>query len=163
MSFSRQGDLLIEYSASPLLKILRVMTTSSNSMGSVWSELSRVRETSAKPMAETPWAPLKMTSSISSPRTDLYDCVPRTHLMASTTFDFPQPLGPTTPVTPRSNVNSVRLAKDLKPHISSFLSCIFPSLYPGTGERGTAGGNPSLLALRILYRREKANSAVNVR
>src|SRR5689334_23115480 len=105
-------------------------------MGSVWSELSSVRETSAKPIAETPWAPLKMTSSISSPRTDLYDCVPRTHLMASTTLDLPQPLGPTTPVTPVVKSNAVRLAKDLKPHISSRLSCIVPSLYPCGLEKG---------------------------
>src|SRR5579862_162002 len=85
--------------------------------------------------------------------------------MASTTLDFPQPFGPTTPVTPRSNVNSVRLAKDLNPHISSFLSCIFPSLYPWARRERDARrrGNPSLLIPRILYRAKKATSAANVR
>src|SRR5476649_2439273 len=86
--------------------------------------------------------------------------------MASTTLDFPQPLGPTTPVTPRSNANSVRLAKDLKPHISSFLSCIFPSLRtlgPKDERDARRCGNPSLFVLRILYRGKKANPAANVR
>src|SRR5205085_11070879 len=86
--------------------------------------------------------------------------------MASRTLDLPRPVGPTTPVTPRSNVNSVRLAKDLKPHISSFLSCIFPSLYPGPERREGCTRrceSPSLFVLRILYRGKKANSEGNVR
>src|SRR5687768_2130649 len=55
--------------------------------------------------------------------------------MASTTFDLPQPLGPTTPVTPLLKIISVRFANDLKPHIASFLSCIFPSPPGGPGGR----------------------------
>src|SRR6185436_4057181 len=99
-----------------------------------------------------------MTSSISSPRTDLYDCVPRTHLMASTTLDLPQPLGPTTPVTPVVKSNCVRLAKDLKPHISSFLSCIVPSLYPcGTERRTRTGGTPLSCPLDYIIGRDLAN------
>ena len=59
--------------------------------------------------------PAKMTSIISLPRRLLLERSPRTHLMASTTLDLPQPLGPTTPVTSSSKENSVRSAKDLKP------------------------------------------------
>jgi hypothetical protein len=43
--------------------------------------------------------------------------------MASTTFDFPQPLGPTMHVVPVPlNVTTVRSQKDLKPTISTFRS-----------------------------------------
>src|SRR5688572_1647821 len=59
--------------------------------------------------------PLKITSSIAPPRSDLADCSPRTHLMASTTLDFPQPLGPTMPTSGASKAMSVLSAKDLKP------------------------------------------------
>jgi hypothetical protein len=38
-----------------------------------------------------------------------------THERASTTFDFPEPLGPTTQVIPRSKSRVVEDAKDLKP------------------------------------------------
>ena len=38
--------------------------------------------------------PLKMTSAISLPRRLLTLCSPSTHLMASTTFDLPEPFGP---------------------------------------------------------------------
>src|SRR5690606_34795777 len=62
-----------------------------------------------------------MTSFISEPRNPLADCEPKIHLNASTTFDFPQPFGPTIAVRPGSKVNSVRSANDLKPRSSSFL------------------------------------------
>ena len=42
--------------------------------------------------------PLKMTSSIDSPRRVFAELSPITHRTASMTFDFPQPFGPTTPV-----------------------------------------------------------------
>jgi hypothetical protein len=42
-------------------------------------------------------------------------CAPSTHAIASTTFDLPDPLGPTTTVTPGSRVIVVASAKDLKP------------------------------------------------
>src|SRR5437764_64399 len=69
--------------------------------------------------------------------------------MASTTLDLPQPLGPTTPVTPALKSICVRFAKDLKPHISSFLSCIVPSLYPVARRKGCGtGGTCHAVALR---------------
>jgi hypothetical protein len=43
--------------------------------------------------------------------------------MASTTFDLPQPLGPTIQVVPEPlNVTTVRSQNDLKPRISTFRS-----------------------------------------
>jgi hypothetical protein len=62
-----------------------------------------------------------MTSWASEPRKDLIDCSPKTQRMASKIFDLPQPLGPTTAVTPGSKFNTVLLQKDLKPMSSSFL------------------------------------------
>ena len=59
--------------------------------------------------------PAKMTSSILPPRKVLAPCSPITQASASTTFDFPEPFGPTTQVTPGSNAKVVGVAKDLKP------------------------------------------------
>ena len=44
--------------------------------------------------------------------------------MASTMFDLPEPLGPTTTVMPRGNSNRVRSAKLLKPTSSRALSMV---------------------------------------
>jgi hypothetical protein len=50
--------------------------------------------------------------------------------MASTTFDFPHPLGPTTAVTPGGNSIWVFSAKDLNPRTSILLIFMAtPSLY----------------------------------
>jgi hypothetical protein len=43
--------------------------------------------------------------------------------MASTTLDFPDPLGPTTQVIPGSNDNVVDEAKDLKPRNVRLFRC----------------------------------------
>ena len=56
-----------------------------------------------------------MTSSIFCERTADGACAPSTHPMASTTFDLPDPFGPTTTVTPGSSSSAVVSAKDLKP------------------------------------------------
>src|SRR5690606_26051514 len=63
----------------------------------------------------------KMTSVISDPRRALADCSPMTHLMASTTLDLPQPLGPMMAVMPSSKSKVIRSANDLKPYVSSRL------------------------------------------
>ena len=68
--------------------------------------------------------PLKMTSAISLPRRLLTLCSPSTHLMASTTLDLPEPLGPTTTVMPAGNSNRVLSAKLLKPTSSRALSML---------------------------------------
>ena len=77
--------------------------------------LSIVSETSARPRGARPLVPAKMTSSILAPRKDLAPCSPITQVSASTTFDFPEPLGPTTHVIPGSSRRVVAEAKDLKP------------------------------------------------
>ena len=71
--------------------------------------------------------PAKMTSSILSVRNALVDWVPITHERASTRFDLPDPLGPTTTVTPGRNSNRVRSANDLKPtSLSDFKYTVNP-------------------------------------
>src|SRR5687768_13148323 len=55
------------------------------------------------------------------PRSVLADCSPITQRMASTTLDFPQPLGPTMQVTSWSKCSTVRSTNDLNPETSSFL------------------------------------------
>jgi hypothetical protein len=77
--------------------------------------LSKVSVTSAMPIGGRFSEPAKMTSSMPLPRSLRADCSPITHLMASTTFDFPQPFGPTTQVMPASKLKTVRSTKDLKP------------------------------------------------
>ena len=62
--------------------------------------------------------PLKMTSSMPRPRRFLALCSPITQRMASTMLDLPQPLGPTMPVTPSSNVKTLPSMNDLKPVMS---------------------------------------------
>src|SRR5436190_2838732 len=74
-----------------------------------------VRSTSARPSGGRPAVPAKMTSSILPPRSDFAPCSPMTHARASTTFDLPEPLGPTTHVMPCSKRRVVDDAKDLKP------------------------------------------------
>jgi hypothetical protein len=79
--------------------------------------------TSAKPIGGRLVVPLKMQSAMRSARSDLWLCSPNTQLIASTTFDFPQPLGPTMHVVPVPlKVTTVRSQKDLKPTISTLRS-----------------------------------------
>ena len=82
-----------------------------------------VSETSARPKGARPVVPEKMTSSILPPRRLLAPCSPMTHARASTTFDLPEPLGPTTQVTPGSKCKVVAEANDLKPLRVKFLRC----------------------------------------
>jgi hypothetical protein len=64
-----------------------------------------------------------MTSSIAWPRRLFADCSPSTHRTASEMFDLPDPLGPTTTVTPGSSERTVRSAKDLNPLSMRDLRC----------------------------------------
>src|SRR5262249_40303715 len=82
-----------------------------------------VMVTSAIPIGARLREPLKMTSSIFSPRRDLALCSPRTQAIASDTLLLPQPFGPTIPVTPDSMTAISALSeKDLKPKSSMRLS-----------------------------------------
>ena len=56
-----------------------------------------------------------MTSSIFEDRSVRGPCAPSTQATASTMLDLPEPLGPTTTVTPGSNSRVAVSAKDLKP------------------------------------------------
>ncbi|CAB4542598.1 unannotated protein [freshwater metagenome] len=91
------------YSDWPLRNKIREIVTSVYSIGRAPSELSIVSVTSARPSGPRVDVPAKMTSSIFPPRRVLAPCSPMTHARPSTTFDLPDPLGPTTAVTPGSN------------------------------------------------------------
>src|SRR3954447_17705298 len=116
-------------------------------MGSAPSALSIVRVTSARPSGARPAVPAKMTSSILPPRSALAPCSPRTQVIASTTLDLPEPLGPTTQVIPGSSFIVVADAKDLKPLTVRLLRCTdLPGRVSGAGwfapAQGTAGNVP---------------------
>src|SRR5947208_682373 len=83
-----------------------------------------VSDTSAIPSGLRPSVPLKITSAISPPRNALADCSPSTQRTASSTLDFPQPLGPTIAVTPSWKLKTVLSANDLKPKSSSDCKCM---------------------------------------
>ena len=120
MSRSRHGTPLSAYSDSPLVRNnVRLIVTSENSMGSNPAELSITSSTSARPSAGRAPLPAKMTSSILAPRSVRGPWAPRTQATASTRFDLPDPLGPTTTVTPGSNSSVVFSANDLNPRIVS--------------------------------------------
>src|SRR5579885_458712 len=83
----------------------------------------RVNETSAMPVGLRSRVPAKMTSSIRAPRSDLADCSPSTHEIASEMLDLPHPLGPMMAATPSPwNFSSVRSQNDLNPRICSLFS-----------------------------------------
>src|SRR5215472_10198889 len=124
MSRSRHGILFSKYSEFPSRYTRRVTRTSCHSIPSSSAQSLNVSETSANPTGLRVSAPLNITSAISSPRSDLADCSPSAQRTASSTFDFPQPLGPTIAVTPSWKLKTVLSANDLKPNSSSDCKCI---------------------------------------
>ena len=102
---------------------MRAIVTSLNSIGSWPSALSMVSDTSARPSALREAVPAKITSSIFCDRTAVGAWAPSTQAMASTTFDLPLPLGPTTTVIPGSRSRVAGSANDLNPLIVSALRC----------------------------------------
>src|SRR5208282_1584209 len=64
------------------------------------------------------------------PRSRVGACSPSTHRIASTTFDLPHPLGPTTAVIPGAKPMVVESRKDLKPSSSRLLRRMLPSPPP---------------------------------
>ena len=64
-----------------------------------------------------------MPSSIPPPRMAVGRFSPITQLKASNKFDFPHPLGPTTPVKPSLMTSSVGSTKLLKPDKRILLNC----------------------------------------
>ena len=89
-----------------------------------------VSDTSARPSGGLWAVPAKITSSIRVERTALGAWAPRTHATASTTFDLPLPLGPTTTVTPGSSRMEAGSAKDLKPFSVSVFRYTRATLVP---------------------------------
>ena len=77
--------------------------------------LARLIETSAIFFEGLFDVPEKITSSIPEPLILFADVSPMHHLRDSTIFDFPQPLGPTIPVSPSSIRKLVFSANDLNP------------------------------------------------
>src|SRR5262245_6420912 len=73
--------------------------------------------------------PLKITSSMRSPRRLLALCSPITQVMASATLLLPHPFGPTMAVTPLSKASSDRSETDLNPLISR--RCRRIDIHPG--------------------------------
>ena len=140
MSSRRHGAPLIAYSESPLRNSVRVIVTSENSIGSRFAVLSIVSETSARPSAGRSGVPAKMTSSILPPRSVRGPWAPSTHATASTRFDFPEPFGPTTTMTPGSNSSTVLSANDLNPRrVNAFRNT--PQLLLGLP--ASVGGHPA--------------------
>src|SRR5215469_10611466 len=79
-----------------------------------------VSVTSARPSGGRDEVPAKTTSSIRPLRRLLTPCSPMTQEKASTTFDLPDPFGPTTQVMPGSRRKVVAEANDLNPRSVRF-------------------------------------------
>ncbi len=148
-SSSRQVSPLIAYSLAPLRKSVRLIVTSEYSIGNAPSALSIVSCTSARPSGPRVAVPAKMTSSIFPPRSVLAPCSPITQARASTTFDLPDPFGPTMHVTPGSSAKVVGCANDLNPLSVTLFRCMDEPLraaygYPDNrtrrSSRPSAGG-----------------------
>ena len=171
MSRSRHAEPLMAYSEPPVRKSVREMVTSLYSIGRAPSALSMVSETCARPRGGRPDVPAKMTSSILPPRRVLAPCSPMTQARASTTLDLPEPLGPTTAVTPGSKSNVVADANDLKPRTVRLLRCkVFQiSIGGGSGclsstkSSGKRAGIPGFPAFRALRPRWQLSPAAVAR
>jgi hypothetical protein len=101
-----------------------------------------------------------MQSAMRSARRDLWLCSPNTHEIASTTFDLPQPFGPTMQVVPEPlNVTTVRSQNDLKPTISTFLSLSkmspFVVSYSASSTWKNNPNSPAALATRSRVERQE--------
>ncbi|MNY00034.1 hypothetical protein D3C86_1325130 [compost metagenome] len=129
ISFKRHFTSFNRYSLSPFLNNLRVTVTVVNAVGSTFLLLSNVSDTSAKFAALRFFVPLKMIFSIFSERSIRVLCSPKTQRIASTTFDFPQPLGPTIAVTPSLKLMVILSPKLLNPFISSLVNCIYTTIF----------------------------------
>src|SRR5688500_16642668 len=94
------------------------MVTVLNSVGNRFLVFSKVRLTSARPLALRVLEPLNTRLSRFSDRRWEIFCSPITQRMLSTMLLFPQPLGPTIPVMFSSKFTWVLSAKLLNPFIS---------------------------------------------
>jgi len=113
-------SLEVNYRSTPQVVALTDASIARNTSGFAKSL------TSARPSGPRVEVPAKMTSSILPPRSVFAPCSPITQASASTTFDLPEPFGPTIAVTPGSNWNAVGCAKDLKPLSVRLFRCTRP-------------------------------------
>ncbi len=145
MSRRRHGARLRKYSEAPERNTRREIVTSENSVGRMPRSFLKVRWTSARFSGLRVGQPLKITSSIESPRSCLALCSPITQRMASETLVLPQPFGPMTPVMPLPNWSSVLSTNDLNP-CSSILLRNIPVPRSGLGPGPCHHARPSASA-----------------
>src|SRR5215470_9525925 len=125
-------------------RVISMISLPLNSAGALRSALSRKIVTSAALRSGRLCVPEKMTSSMAAARMLLCDVSPITQRRASSKFDLPQPLGPTTPVRPGSITRSVGSTNDLKPQSlrrEIFIAVLARHLETGIRERQAAGGS----------------------
>src|SRR5690606_4933675 len=108
-SLARTSRPLTRY-ALPAPRSIRRVTCSSSPSSSTASSTTSVKSRGGRCAV-----PAKITSSIPPERIDFAEVSPMTRRIASSRFDLPQPLGPTTPVSPGSMRSSAGSTKLLKP------------------------------------------------
>src|SRR5436190_13387280 len=126
------------------------MVTVLNSVGNRFLVFSKVRFTSARPLALRVLEPLKTSASRFSLRRWLIFCSPITQRMLSTILLLPQPLGPIMPVMPSSNLTTVLSAKLLKPLISRDFNLTFNGF--NAANIGGKQRNQSFGIVRVIHR-----------
>src|SRR6056297_801659 len=118
ISLSLQVTSLSRYSLSPERFRIRVIVNSLYSDLMSPLSFSKVIDARATGAGFRLFVPLKRTSPICSSRSSEDLCSPKTQRIASTTLDFPDPFGPTTPVIRSLKCMTVSRAKLLNPFIS---------------------------------------------
>ena len=127
ISSSLQFKPFIKYSDWPSLYSFLPIDISSVPLN-LSASTSKLRLTSAKPFCDNFSVPAKITSSILFVLKVAGLWVPSTQEMASTTFDLPDPLGPTTTLTLFVKSMFVFSENDLKPLIFTAFKYIFTLL-----------------------------------
>src|SRR3954464_6337515 len=141
-SFRRTTRPLSRYWLSPPLNTRRPTVMRPSSAPGRSRSVRSVSMHSAMPSGFRLSEPLKMTSSMVPPRSDLALCSPSTHVMASERLLLPQPLGPTMAVTPPAKRTSTGSTKDLKPETSRRSTFSMGSLRSDRGSLSEAAGRP---------------------
>src|SRR6185503_6959718 len=104
---------------------------SNSSSTCAWSDAARVSE------------PANRTSSGFSARSSCGESDPAAQTIASDTFDFPEPFGPTITPTPGSRRISTGSGNDLKPRILIAVRCTGAEASAGCGWRNRRSGRES--------------------
>src|SRR5437764_11054764 len=141
-SLSRVSRPLSRYWLSPPRDTRRPTVMRPSSAPGRSRSVRRVSMHSAMPSGLRLSEPLKMTSSMVPPRSDLALCSPSTQVMASERLLLPQPLGPTMAVTPPAKRTSTGSTKDLKPETSRRSTLSMGSLRPDRGSLPDEKGRP---------------------